>query len=321
MYDKPLVGEATDYSNPDNWLSQPQDPDKDFDLLYLYPSACLNPEAGTICTVDEATMHGMGALHFAHQATAFAPTCNLFAPWWRQVNATQLPMMTFEDVFNSEWAEPRTDVYAALDYYFENLNGGRPFFLAGHSQGSNLSYIVLADYMKAHPEYYARMVAAYCIGDSLTRPYLAANPHLKAAQCADDLGVIVSWNTEGPANKGRASLVISPEAMSINPLNWRTDDTPAGPELNLGTFVDHMLDPGMDEFPVKADAVIDLERGSVMVTDPAFARCAVSAGPGMEAFEAVFGPASYHGCDYSFFYNNIKQNVADRAAAWTAQQA
>ena len=49
--------------------------------------------------------------------------------------------------------------------------------------------MVLSEYMKEHPDYYANMIAAYCIGDSLTGEYLEKNPHVKAAQTADDLGV------------------------------------------------------------------------------------------------------------------------------------
>ena len=78
----------------------------------------------------------------------------------------------------------------------------------------------------------------------------------------------------------------------------------------------HPFDAGMDELPIRADAVLDLERGSVMVTNPAFAPYAITATPGLEAFEAVFGPASYHGCDYSFFYLNIRENARLRAKAW-----
>ena len=130
---------------------------------------------------------------------------------------------------------------------------------------------------------------------------------------------MVSWNTEGPVNRGRRSLVVAPGALGINPLNWRTDDTPAGSELNLGSFVPHLLDPGMDELPIRADAVLDLERGSVVVTNPAFAPCAITALPGFEVFEPVFGPASYHGCDYSFFYLNIRENARLRAKAWCDQ--
>ena len=180
-------------------------------------------------------------------------------------------------------------------------------------------FMALAEYMKEHPEYYANMIAAYCLGDSLTKRYLEDNPHVKAAQAADDLGVVVSWNTEGPANKGRKSLVIAPGAVAVNPLNWRTDDMPASAEMNLGSFVPRLLFHGLRRLSVKADAVIDCERGSVVVTDPRLARYAITAVPGFGRFEQVFGPASYHGCDYSFFYLNIRENARVRAETWFAE--
>ena len=125
------------------------------------------------------------------------------APYWRQVNATKLSAMSFEEVDAAEWAEPRTDVYAALDYYFENLNGGRPYFLAGHSQGSRLSYMVLSEYMKEHRDYYANMIAAYCIGDSLTGEYLEKNPHVKAAQTAIRRGLPTGGGPLWSLRRGR----------------------------------------------------------------------------------------------------------------------
>ena len=316
MFSKPFIGTAPDYSRAENWLNLPERVDKAVDLIFLYPSSCNDPKSNVICDIDDPSMIEGAKRYFAQEASAFEPVANLFAPYWRQLNGAKLPMMSFEEVAAAAWAEPRTDIYAALDYYFEHLNQGRPFFLAGHSQGTKECFIILSEYMKAHPERYANMIATYAIGGSLTREYLEANPHVRAAQAADDLGVVVSWNTEGPANKGKPSLVISPGTVGINPLNWRTDDTPAGAELNLGSFVYHLLDAGMDELPIRADAVLDLERGSVMVTNPAFAPYAITATPGLEAFEPVFGPASYHGCDYSFFYLNIRENARLRAKAW-----
>jgi len=294
----------------------PADPLKPVDLFFLYPSSCNDPKASVICTVDNRSMRRGAKRNFSHQATAFAPVANIFAPFWRQVNATKLNKMTYEEVDEAEWAEPRTDVYAALDYYFEHLNQGRPYFLAGHSQGSRLCYMVLAEYMKEHPEYYEKMIAAYCLGDSLTEGYLEENPHVKAAKSGYDLGVVVSWNTEGLANKGRPSLVVSPGAISINPLNWRTDDTPAPAELNLGCFIPNLLFSGLIKLPVKADAVIYPPRGTVMVTEPRLKRFAITAIPGFKKLEPVFGPASYHGCDYSFFFLNIRENARARAEAW-----
>ena len=317
---KPFTGTPTDYSAKNNWLSQPDHPEQAADLVFLYPSSCMDRKAGIICTADNKNMRRRARRNFSQQAAAFGPVTNLFAPFWRQVNGKKLPEMSFEEVDCAEWAEPRTDVYAALDYYFEHLNRGRPYFLAGHSQGSRLCYMVLSEYMKEHPDYYANMIAAYCLGDSLTKQYLEENPHIKAAQAADDLGVVVSWNTEGPANKGRKSLVVAPGAVAINPLNWHTDDTPASADLNLGSFIPHLLFHGLLRLSVKADAVLDPERGTVIVTEPRLAKFAITAIPGFKKFEPVFGPASYHGCDYSFFYLNIRENARTRAEAWFAKQ-
>ena len=313
---KQFTGTPTDYSLKEHWLAMPDHPDKPVDLVFLYPSSCHDSRAGVICPVDNRSMVKGARRNFAQQATAFGPVANVFAPFWRQVNSMKLAEMSFEEVDQAEWAEPRTDVYAALDYYFANLNHGRPYFLAGHSQGSRLSYMVLSEYMKEHPDYYANMIAAYCLGDSLTRDYLKENPHVKASQREDDLGVVVSWNTEGPANKGHSSLVVSPGAISINPLNWKTDDTPASAEKNLGSYKPYLLIPRLKKLPVKADAVIDTERGTVVVTEPRLAKCAITKIPGLKKMEPVFGPASYHGCDYSFFYLNIRKNARIRAKAW-----
>ena len=313
------IGTPPDYSKKEYWLTRPENPTKPVDLIYLYPSSCNDLRADTICEIDNRSMIMGAKRNFSQQAAAFAPTANIFAPYWRQVNAMKLSDMSYEEVDRAEWAEPRTDVYAALDYYFEHLNNGRPYFIAGHSQGSRLSYMVLSEYMKEHPDYYSRMIAAYCIGDSLTKQYLEENLHVKAAQRADDLGVVISWNTEGPENKGKDSLVVSPGAIAINPLNWRTDDTPASANQNLGSFLHHLMLHGLVKLHTKADAVLDLERGTVIVTEPKLQKFVITAIPGFQTLEPVFGPASFHDCDYSFFFLNIRENARVRAQAWFAQ--
>ena len=54
---------------------------------------------------------------------------------------------------------------------------------------------------------------------------MTCDPHLKFATGESDTGVIISWNTEGPRNvEGNASnVVLLPNAISINPLNWKLD--------------------------------------------------------------------------------------------------
>ena len=213
---------------------------------------------------------------------------------------------------------PYTDITAALDYYFENRNGGRPFILAGHSQGSAMVLLLLRTYFKEHPEYYARMVAAYTIGYSVTNDYLEVNAHLKFTTGETDTGVIIAWNTEGPENvkTNARNIVVLPGTRSINPLNWKLDETYAPASMNLGSIIE---DPKTGETSigdVGADAQINLARG-VVVTN---AKTAPMPEEAARIGASFFGPDGRHANDYTYYYNNIKVNVAKRVAAYMANR-
>ena len=167
---------------------------------------------------------------------------------------------------------------------------------------------VLKNYFKEHPDYYERMVAGYLIGYSVTKEDLEEYPYLKFATGETDPGVLISWNTEGKKNVEQKAfnVPVLPNAISINPINWKRDETYAPASENLGSY---MLDMDTLELSFKdvgADAQVNLERG-VVVTN---ATCEPS------ALTDLFGPQSYHGDDYSLFYNNIKDNVAKRVASY-----
>ena len=185
--------------------------------------------APDFAALDNAEMLQRAETECKLHATAFEPSTNLFVPCYRQAGARYAG-----EVYNRTGSTdaafaglPYDDITAALDYYFEHCNGGRPFILAGHSQGSGMVLLLIQTYFKDHPEYYARMIAAYPIGYSVTDDYLAANPHVKFATGESDTGVVIAWNTEGPKNVevNAKSVVILPETRSINPLNWKLDET------------------------------------------------------------------------------------------------
>jgi hypothetical protein len=206
---------------------------------------------------------------------------------------------------------PYDDITAALDYYFENCNGGRPFIIAGHSQGSAMVLLLLRTYFKDHPEYYARMIAAYAIGYSITKEDLAENAHMKFATGESDTGVIISWHAEGPKNveANRPTCALLPGGISINPLNWKRDETYAPASMNLGSIVLDEKTGATEIRDIEGDAQVNLARGTVITNAKA------------EPNEMVefAGPQSYHQDDYSIFYNNIKDNVAKRIAAYQAK--
>ena len=101
MFEKPFIGTAPDYSENKHWLALPETLDKSVDLIFLYPSSCNDPEEDIICDIDNASMMEVAKRYFAQEATAFESIANIFAPYWRQVNALKLPMMSFEEVGNA----------------------------------------------------------------------------------------------------------------------------------------------------------------------------------------------------------------------------
>ena len=313
------VGAAPDYAKKACWYRIPEIT-KDVDTFYVYATeyimGSLKEGASAYATLDNAEMIQGVELEYIGHATAFEASTNLFMPYYRQCGMAILKK-AWEETGNCDAAisgMPYGDITAALDYYFENLNGGRPFIIAGHSQGSAIVLLALRKYFKDHAKYYERMVAAYPIGYSVTREYLAANPHLKFATGETDTGVIISWNTEGPKNpeENASTAVLLPNAISINPLNWKRDETYAPASMNLGSLVENEKTGEPEIGNLGADAQINLARGVVVTNAKAIPL------PEEEAKVAAeyFGPDGRHGEDYTFYYNNIKDNVAKRVAAY-----
>ena len=303
-----------DYSQAANWLDVPAAMVKDgaldaaadglkaVDVFYVYPTVTgFRPET-EVCDMTDTVMIAGAQMVRQIQTAVFDESCNVFMPYYRQISMPKLGMNYPAIIgFISQF-----DITDALDYYFTNLNQGRPFIIAGHSQGAATVIALLENYMTKHPELLSRMVAAYPIGFAVTRDWLAKTG-LKFAEGATDTGVIVSWNTEGPANQEAKNVTLAPGGISINPINWKRDDTYADVKENLGSLtVDgKIVTPGI------ADARVDTVRGSVVVStaDPKLYAIA-------DEGTQMFGPECYHLHDYGFFFNNLKQNVADRIKAF-----
>lgn len=97
---------------------------------------------------------------------------------------------------------------------------------------------------------------------------------------------------------------------AINPLNWKTDSTPADKTLNKGACFTDYDGKITKEVANLTGAYIDSSRGALKVTDinpedyP----------PGLDIFE----DGIYHLYDYQFFYRNLQENVAVRIDAYLA---
>lgn len=291
-----------DYSKDECWLEKPDSITKNVDVFFIYPTVTGFRDPVQICEITDSELVAGAKEVRQIQTSVFDESCNVFMPYYRQISMPK-PGTDYSTVTNYLSGFDATD---ALDYFLTHLNQGRPFILAGHSQGASTLINLLENYMTKHPEALKRMIAAYPIGYAVTKDFLARTG-LKFAEGATDTGVIVSWNTEGLANKDTKNCTLAPGGISINPINWKRDDTYAPVKENLGslTIEGKLVTPGI------ADARVDTVRGSVVVTTVDAKLYAI---PGDAA--ALFGPESYHRYDYGLFYNNLKKNIADRIAAF-----
>lgn len=310
----------TDYSDAAHWLHVPRSHRYAVDVFYVYPTSYARTDSSQpiFCPVDDSVMVAGAQVAFKRQAWAFRTFANIYAPYYRQVDATyQLQLPPDQQEANIE-GPPATDVIAAFKYYLKHDNHGRPYILAGHSQGSAVLRYMLSSYLKAHPRVYERMIAAYIVGQSVTRRYLADNPHLKYARGAGDTGVIVSWNTEAPEIAGK-NPVLLPGGIAMNPITWTRTQTRATARQNPGSI---QLDPTTGE-PVLtrqgrilrvmglADARVDTKKGVVICST-------VPAGRSPYYRPNGFPKGVLHSFDYPLYFFSIRENAALRAQHYLA---
>ena len=296
---------APDYALAENWVWSGIGEDKPADLFLLCPTVDMRDETNLSLDDEQTKAAFRGAL--AMERSVYEDSARLFAPYYRQaaIKAYSLPEADREAAL----AFAYRDVSAAFARYLAAENGGRPIILAGFSQGADMCYRLLAEHF-ADDALRSRLVAVYAIGWPCTAELVRNHPQIRPAQGADDTGVVVTFDCEAP---GVGSTFICPaglEAHAINPLNWRTDSTPADPAENLGAcFTDYSGDIRR-EVPAFCGAQLELPRGVVKVPgiSPADYPPRV---PGLPE-------GAYHVYDYQFFFRNLQENVRTRTAAFLA---
>jgi len=284
-----------DYSSIYYWAYCPSQIEKNVDVFYVYPTLFGGRENNNM-DITDTKMRSLVQAVIPKQAGVFVDYCNVFVPYYRQMSLDGLTMD--EEQRNQYFSIGLTDVEQAFDFYINNLNNGRPFIIAGHSQGSQ----VIIELMKSKfgdDEVFHKLVAAYIIGYSVTDEDLAECEWLKIAEAEDDIGVIITYNTQSESATG--SPVLLPNANCVNPLNWKTTSEYAQKELNLGAVFfkgNGEIDSIVGQF---TDAWID-DNGAL-----------VTGTPNVNAYSSdIFPIGVYHMYDYSFFFNNLKENVGVR---------
>ena len=146
---------------------------------------------------------------------------DFYSPYYRHITIEGWATQN-EDTINNRFRTAFSDVQAAFETFLEQ-RPDRPFVLAGFSQGGK----AVVELLKTMPADVARrLVAAYVLGYKVTPADTLATENIRPARGATDTGVTICYNSVSDVRYIQP-VVAAPCAMCINPVNWRTDATPA----------------------------------------------------------------------------------------------
>ncbi len=304
------AGEETsgvDYSLSENWVFYGSGEEKEADLFIICPTVDMNDEYNMSLEDEEIKKSFAGALNM--ERGIYEDSTRMFAPYYRQAAMKAYSLEPEErEAYLSIAYE---DISDSFSWYLENENHGRPIVLAGFSQGADMCYRLLEEYF-GDEELLSQLVAVYAIGWPCTTEMTEEYPQIKPAEGAFDTGVVISFDCEAAEV---AETFIMPEGLkvhTINPLNWKTDKTPASRIKNLGACFTDYSGQILSEKERLCGCYIDEKRGVLKVTDIS-----------MEDYPPVISglpEGAYHIYDYQFFFRNLQKNVSDRLDSYLGRE-
>lgn len=223
---------------------------------------------------------------------------NFYAPYYRQMifEAYHQPA----SVLDSLAQIAATDVNDAFQYYMSHYNHGRPFFLMGHSQGSQMLIELLKHGMTA--EQRQQMVAAYCIGYHVTAEELAEYP--EALQPATDSlmqGLVVFNSVTDTTAIG---MVSRGDVAGINPVTWTMTMDTISAEFHLGMAKYNATRDSVLIVPCPTRTYLYNHTTVCLDLDPEMVF--------IPAYEQMFPRGNLHFADSWLFGGNVVENMRCR---------
>ena len=302
-FDPKKLSPAPDYSDKKDWIFIPENPSEfRVDVFWVYPTIYSSKENWNMPMDDE------NARKKAKNATlkfigVFSDSSNVYAPYYRQAGGAVLSADRADNEKSLGLAIE--DIEDAFRYYLDNDNNGKPFIIAGHSQGSNVLLNLMKD-MFSSVSLRKNLIAAYIVGWSVTEEDLKEYPFLKIAKSPEETGCIITYNTVADGFQDKTPTIL-PGAAVVNPLTWTISEKLAPASLNKGAL---FFDKNMEEtiIPNYTSAQIKDEGLIIPRLD------------NEDELDMPFGPGIYHNYDYLFFYENIRENVKKRIKSFLTKK-
>lgn len=329
-FDVANVPPAPDYAQSDTWAALPTTQDNAdvvppesgavdrqaeavVDVFFVHPTTYYQKDMWN-ARYDEPdeTMQFLDDGVLRHQAAVFNGSARVYAPRYRQ--ATLYAFMGEEPDAYSALEFAYGDVERAFDYYIENLNDGRPFILASHSQGSLHGMKLLQDKI-AGTNLANRMVAAYIVGFSIPEELGAEG--VGPCREAHTTGCYLNWNSVSAEadNRGwkettkiwidgKLQLIAGRKIACVNPITG-----------SLGGSADASANLGAQPFADSEEAVraVRAEATGASCNDGMLIVAPPSDDDGFTY--GTFGE-DFHIYDYNLFHMNMRADISRRVDAF-----
>jgi hypothetical protein len=165
--------------------------DPPLDCFYVYPT--VSRDQGMNSDLKPLEETGAAEVQFAR----FAGVCRTFAPLYRQMTLGAVAAFSAGADIGPAAALAYRDIVASWRNYLATKNGGRPFVLIGHSQGSLMLQMLIANEIEKSPTVAARMKLAILAGFNTFVPQgkLVGGTFKRTPLCSrpGETGCVISW--------------------------------------------------------------------------------------------------------------------------------
>ena len=300
--------QSIDYADMTYWYAFGET-DKPADVFYVYPTVStisfVDNDSSWFADITQAEVREEANGNQRFNKMLY-DDYNFYAPYYRQMIFESYTQP--DSIMQKNAAFAAQDVKDAFQYYMAHGNGGRPFFLVGHSQGSQVLIELLKDGMTE--EQRRLMVSAYCIGYHVTAEELAQFPtQLCPATDSTETGKLIIFNSV--TDTTAIGMVSHNDVVGVNPTIWSaaTDTISAEYQLGMAKYNDSRDSVLIVPCPTRTylykhnTVCPDLDPDMVYIP----------------AYKDMFPRGNLHFADSWLFAGNVKRNMACRLRSWRAK--
>lgn len=283
------------------------------DVFYIHPTTFRSPDGAINADPADAKANlWVDESAVARQASAFTGCCRVYAPRYRAATYN-----SFADPAKQKaaFALAYTDVERAFDHFLKVRGKGRPFIIAGHSQGAFHAATLLEKRIEG-TALQKQLVAAYIVGINLSEGDFGRQfRHVRPCETARQTGCVLQWeailsgsDVTALATRAQSTFVAKygdlpgKQTLCINPLTFNAS-RPAAPASAARGAVPG--DPGKGAMrPLLPSKVAARCEQGLLVVD---------ADPVLDLKPLPGGSMHYH--DFGLFWADIRADARRRSRA------